>query len=73
MGTTQTTRRIVTETLHCTLAPGWAAQHDFSEEGKRQLLGQVSEVDYFESDIRNWATVQGLDLTVYRVNANFGR
>ncbi|MFY7895552.1 MAG: hypothetical protein ACOVP8_04905, partial [Phycisphaerales bacterium] len=56
-----------------TLAPGWAAQRDFSEEGKRQLLGQVSEVDYFESDIRNWATVQGLDLTVYRVNANFGR
>jgi len=56
-----------------TLAPGWAAQRNFSEEGKRQLLGQVSEVDYFESDIRNWATVQGLDLTVYRVNANFGR
>lgn len=56
-----------------TLAPGWAAQRNFSEEGKRQLLGQVSEVDYFESDIRNWAAVQGLDLTVYRVNANFGR
>jgi hypothetical protein len=56
-----------------TLAPGWAGQHNFAEEGKRQLLGQVSEVDYFENEIRNWAMVNTIDLTTYRVNANFGR
>ncbi len=73
VGTTQTTRRMVTETLHCTIAPGRAAQHDFSQENKRLLLGEPSQVDVFENEVRGWAWVNGLDLTVYRVNANFGR
>ena len=32
----------------------------------------VSEVDVFEGQIRDWAAVNGIDLTVYRVVANFG-
>jgi len=47
-------------------------QRNFTEEGKRQLLGMVSEVDVFEGQIRDWAAVNGIDLTVYRVVANFG-
>ena len=48
------------------------AQRDFTEEGKRQLLGMVSEVDVSEGQIRDWAAVNAVDLTVYRVVANFG-
>jgi hypothetical protein len=55
-----------------TLSPGWAAQRNFADEGKRQLLGMVSEVEVFEGQIRDWATVNGVELTVYRVVANFG-
>jgi hypothetical protein len=54
------------------LAPGWAAQRDFSQEGKRQLLGLPSEVEAFTGQIREWATVNGVALTMYQVQANFG-
>lgn len=54
------------------LAPGWAAQRDFSQEGKRLLLGLPSEVEAFTGQIRDWATVTGVALTMYQVQANFG-
>jgi len=55
-----------------TLSPGWAAQRNFTEEGKRQLLGMVSEVDEFQAEIESWAGLNAVDLSVYRVDANFG-
>ena len=55
-----------------TLSPGWAAQRNFADEGKRQLLGMVSEVDEFQAEIESWAGLNGVDLSMYRVDANFG-
>jgi hypothetical protein len=56
-----------------TLAPSWSAQDDAMKTSSHLLKDSLSAIDSLSQKLSNWASVNHIDATVYRVDAQFGK